>query len=71
MTTDNNQTQRKNREKACEFAATVLSGRSETEALTPLAWSLCVFFETYLDGGADATRKAFGPKPPAKLKRVA
>lgn len=57
------------REKACECAAQVLAGRPNLE-LHPLAWSLTVFFETYLWDGALGTRKDFGPKKPLKLKAV-
>lgn len=56
------------RDKACRYAAMVLSTRKEAEALTPLAFSLAVFFEMYIADGAAATRKDFGPKKPAKLK---
>lgn len=58
------------RAKACKYAAIVLSTRKETEALAPLAFSLAVFFETYIADGAKATRRDFGPKKPAKLKLV-
>ncbi len=55
------------RAKACEYAATVLSGRDESTELTPLAFSLAVFFEGYMLGGAGATVRDFGPKKPVKL----
>ena len=58
------------RERACKYAAIVLSTRRDHEALAPLAFSLAVFFEAYILGGAEATAKDFGPKKPAKLKAV-
>ena len=59
---------KRTREKACELAALVLSGRPNEAALLPIGWSLAVFFERYIDGGAEATRKEFGPRKPRKLK---
>lgn len=56
------------RDKACKYAAIVLSTRKETEALAPLAFSLAVFFESYIEGGSEATAKDFGPKKPAKIR---
>lgn len=56
--------------KACECAAVVLSTRRDEEALVPLAFSLAVFFEAYIAGGANATAKDFGPKEPIELKKV-
>lgn len=61
---------RRVRTKACELAATVLSTRKETEALAPLAFSLTVFFESYIWSGSSATAKDFGPKGPVKLREV-
>jgi len=50
---------RKIREKACEFAAIVLSG---TEApYSPHLWALAVFFEKYIREGPEATQDEFGP----------
>lgn len=49
------------RAEACMCAATVLAGRGELKFL-PNAWSLCVFFESYIREGADGTQKDFGPK---------
>lgn len=60
---------RATRVKACELAATVMAGRPD-EAFVPILWSLCVFFENYIDEGADGTRRYFGPKKPVKLKIV-
>jgi len=59
---------RKAREKACKYAAIVLSTRKDAESLAPLAFSLAVFFESYIAGGSEATVKEFGPKKPARLK---
>ena len=55
--------------KACELAAVVMAGRPD-DILCPLLWSTAVFFECYIDGGATATMKDFGPKRPVRLKRV-
>lgn len=61
---------RRIREKACMCAAIALSGRQSDEAVTPMAWSLTVFFESYMDGGAEWTREPFGPKDPVKISAV-
>lgn len=61
---------RRVREQACRCAALALSGRQEGESLVPLAWSLTVFFETYIWKGAEGTRKDFGPKKPPKLRVI-
>jgi len=61
---------RRVRTKACELAAMVLSTRKETESLSPLAFSLAVFFELYIMSGASAVAKDFGPKGPVKLREV-
>lgn len=59
------------RMKACELAAQVLSGRREADPeLVPLAWSLAVFFESYIVSGARATMREFGPKLPQRLRAV-
>lgn len=42
----------------------------EGQGFMPTLYSLAVFYESYLIGGADATRKEFGPKPPVKLERI-
>jgi hypothetical protein len=57
------------RTEACRCAAVVLAGRPEAP-YAPDVWSLAVFFESYIAKGSAATEKDFGPKPPAKLKRV-
>lgn len=54
---------------ACKLAAEVMSCRVE-EKLAPTLWCCAVFFESYISEGCKATRKDFGPKPPAKLKIV-
>jgi hypothetical protein len=56
--------------KACELAATVLAGRPD-ERLVPTAWSLAVFFESYIEHGSRWTMKDFGPKKPVKLRVAA
>ena len=58
------------RAKACKYAAIVLSTRKDGEALAPLAFSLAVFFESYIVGGSQGTAKNFGPKKAVKLKPV-
>lgn len=50
------------RSRACELAVGAAQHFNEVDLET--LWSLCVFFENYLDGGADATRDDFGPKFP-------
>jgi hypothetical protein len=60
---------KKDRIIACELAALVLAGRHDYD-FVPHGWSLAVFFETYIEHGADGTRKDFGPKKPAKLKAI-
>lgn len=56
------------RTEACRCTATVLAGRSETETLAPLAFSLAVFFEVYIGQGATHAHKDFGPKAPTRLR---
>lgn len=58
---------RSTRIKACELAAQVMAGRPD-DTPAPLIWSLSVFFENYIDCGARATAKDFGPKKAVKLK---
>jgi hypothetical protein len=59
---------RRIRQRACKYAAIVLSTRKNEDSLAPLAFSLAVFFESYIAGGSKATAKDFGPKKPVKLK---
>ncbi len=61
---------RATRIKACELAATVLGNDASERPYVPRLWSLCVFFESYIDKGADGTLKDFGPRKPTKLKVV-
>jgi hypothetical protein len=57
---------------ACKMAAQVMQGRSNgDEAISPLVWSLAVFFEQYMLAGATETSTDFGPKQPVELKPVA
>jgi hypothetical protein len=58
------------RTKACELAAVVLSTRKDEDSLAPLAFSLAVFFETYIWSGSEATKDDFGPKEPVELSVV-
>lgn len=56
---------------ACKMAATVMSGRANgEEPLSPLIWSMTVFFEKYICDGADGTADDFGPKDAIELKTV-
>lgn len=56
---------------SCKMAAQVMQGRANgDEAITPLVWSLTVFFENYIHGGSAATREDFGPKEPVNLATV-
>lgn len=61
---------RKTRIKACECAATALAGKDREEKYVPLAWALVVFFETYIENGAEGARKEFGPRKPVKIRAV-
>jgi hypothetical protein len=58
---------RASRIKACKLAAKVMAGRPDDQVV-PMLWSLCVFFENYIDCGAKWTQKDFGPKKPVKLR---
>lgn len=58
------------RMKACECAAVALSGKLTEEGISPLVWSLTVFFENYILTGSHGTRKEFGPSDPVELKEV-
>lgn len=56
---------------ACKMAARVMQGRQNgDEAITPLVWSLAVFFENYICTGAPGTQVDFGPKDVVELKVV-
>lgn len=56
---------------ACKMAAQVMQGRPNgDEAISPLVWSLTVFFETYMLSGSSGTSDDFGPKQPVELKAV-
>lgn len=57
------------RTEACRCAALVLASRPDAN-LTPMVWSLAVFFEKYIASGAKATQRDFGPKDPPKLRVV-
>lgn len=58
---------RRDRVEACRLAAQVMAGRPD-DGLTPLLWSMAVFFENYIGLGASGTEKDFGPKKPVKLR---
>lgn len=57
---------------ACKMAAQVLSNRNHPDdrALTPIAWSMAVFFELYMTTGAQGTSEEFGPKEAVSLREV-
>ena len=58
---------------ACRMAALVFSNRQHgsDEAVSPMIWSVTVFFESYLREGAEGTREDFGPRAPVELREVA
>lgn len=56
---------------ACSLAARALRATDVEDGYAPRIWSLAVFFEMYLRGGADATRDDFGPRAPVALAEVA
>ena len=55
---------------ACKMTAVAMQNHSEEDSLTPRAWSLAVFFESYMREGSEGTREDFGPKEPVELKSV-
>lgn len=57
---------------ACKMASVcVASWRNEPdEGLMPNLWSVTVFFENYMCGGAPGTPEDFGPKEPVDLVDV-
>jgi hypothetical protein len=62
---------RENRVLACSLAASVMSGPAgNRDDLMPITWSLCVFFERYIEKGSTGTMREFGPKKPVNLRDV-
>jgi len=56
---------------ACKMAARVMQGRANgEEPLSPLIWSLTVFFESYMVSGSEQTQADFGPKEAVELQTV-
>ncbi len=57
---------------ACKMAAQTVAAWNEVpdEGLTPKLWSVTVFFEMYILGGAGATQEEFGPKEAVELRPV-
>lgn len=57
---------------ACKLAAQTVAGwnNGPDEGSTPRLWSVTVFFEYYMLGGADKTQADFGPKEPVELASV-
>lgn len=58
------------RREACRMAAIAMQNHRAEDELCPRAWSLAVFFESYMAHGSEWTRDDFGPKEPVELKRV-
>lgn len=58
------------RREACKMAAVAIQNHTAEDSLTPRAWSLAVFFESYMHDGADGTMADFGPKEPVELAAV-
>ena len=58
------------RRDACRLAAQAVRSADVEDGWAPRIWSLTVFFETYLCGGAGATIEDFGPKEPADIKEI-
>ncbi len=58
---------RRVRIEACRMTAQVLAGRP-TEYICPTAWSLALFFESYILNGSEGTVSEFGPKDAVELK---
>jgi hypothetical protein len=56
------------RREACKMTAIAMQRHREEDALCPRAWSLAVFFETYMREGAEGSQEDFGPKKPVKLE---
>lgn len=55
---------------ACKMASAVMAGCGDDEGICPRLWSVTVFFERYMTGGADKTLEDFGPKEPVELREV-
>jgi hypothetical protein len=55
------------RRDACRLAAQAAQGQCGDGPVAQRLWSLCVFFENYLIGGAEETRDDFGYKDPVTL----
>jgi hypothetical protein len=60
---------RSTRIEACRLAARAMQGNCDGPCADRL-WSLCVFFENYIDGGAAATQEDFGYKDPVNLREA-
>lgn len=58
------------RREACRLAARAAQGQCGEGPVAERLWSLCVFFESYLNGGAEETQQDFGYKEPVRLDRV-
>lgn len=52
------------------MTAVAMQNHKSDDELCPRAWSMTVFFETYMCFGADGTRDDFGPKDPVALNEV-
>lgn len=54
------------------MAARVVAGwnNGPDEGITSRMWSVTVFFENYLCGGASGTQEEFGPREAVELKPI-
>lgn len=57
---------------ACKMAARTIAGwnTGPDKGLCPRVWSLAVFFEEYMRGGAERTRADFGPADTEVIRLV-
>lgn len=58
------------RREACRLAATAAQGQCGDGPVAERLWSLCVFFENYLQEGSEGTADDFGYKEPVNLRQV-
>lgn len=56
------------REVACQRSSVAITALPGDDDVVPALWSMTLFFEQYITRGALATRRAWGPKQPAKPK---
>lgn len=58
------------RREACRMTAIAMQNHTAADEICPRAWSLAVFFETYMLEGAEGTQQDFGPKEPVQIVAV-